>query len=132
MKYLVAIVVVLVASGVWRHMRLSLRIRRLPRMTSPEIKALFDDRKDFMMFLLAARELRGREEDISFAFPLLLDMVALPQHPTERLAGWQTLTEHFSKELYGAGIGASGRKPTEEKLKKVEALLEQWENRTKE
>lgn len=89
-------VLVPIGFGVWS----AWRQKRIPRLTTQELKALFWRPSNFTLFHQATLELRARNEDISFTLPIYVDL-ALSDTFIKQAIGKGCLKAHFPELLSG-------------------------------
>lgn len=98
------------------------RLDELAEMETSDLKHLFDDLSHHLLFSQAANVLRERGEDLSFVFPVFLNM-ALSRNPSLYLLGRVLLQKHFTDAV--AGIDFSQKPMSDESKEKLQALQRQ-------
>ena len=98
------------------------RIKRihseLPNMSTADLRALAL-KEPFVHCSEVLDELSSRDEDISFALPLLFEL-AVRKLPAAYIVGWGGLKRHFSDQLPNFDFSKSRPNPEERNFMKLE------------
>lgn len=98
------------------------RATRVPRLSTPQLKDLFRDRKKLVYYHQAALELKRRGEDIRFIVPALIDGALLYGPP-----GWvgQGCLKHHFPELV-QGMDLSSPRLSASDRARLKQIRESW------
>lgn len=101
--------------------------KRVPKKSTDQLKALFARRSNFTCFHQAVLELKRRGEDVSFAFPVFLDMALSPG--VQGMIGRGCLQTHFAGKL--SGVDLSGKGLSAEARNRLNEIRKQEEKLTR-
>jgi hypothetical protein len=102
--------------------------KNIPGMTSEDLRVLAF-KQPFLHCNDVIKELKSRNEDISFALPLLLKL-AVNRNPLVQTMGWAGLKQYFTDQL--SNIDFTKDRPNSEERKWIESFLIQIEKQSSE
>jgi hypothetical protein len=106
--------------------RMERKHEEIPSMSSEDLRVLAT-KQPFLHCNKVIKELRSRNEDISFALPLLLKL-AVNRNPLVQKIGWAGLKEYFAAQL--SNLDFTKKRPNSEERKWIKSGLSQIEKIT--
>ena len=91
--------VVVILMQTYAKISVDLRLKKIPKLPSEELKSMFGDQKNRIYFGSIINALQKRGEDVSFTFPYLLDMALTKRNPTVAIIGMSSLRTYFSEVM---------------------------------
>jgi hypothetical protein len=97
--------IALLASQFIPHIMMSQKLKRIPKQSTDELKAMFQNPRNRIYFGAAVKALKDRGEDVTFSFPHFLDMT-LSQRMALEILGKGCLKTYFPEVVKHVNLGS--------------------------